>query len=175
MVGEIRDLETAENAIQSALTGHLVLSTLHTNDAPGAITRLLDLGVQPFLINATLLGVVAQRLVRKVCPHCIEHYNPSMDECYVLGLNYEKVKQYRVSFGLGCPQCRGTGYLGRTGIFEIMEITEKIRDAVDEKATPAQIKKIAKSEGMVILKECAINKFLQGVTTYDEVLRVTGK
>ncbi len=175
MVGEIRDIETAENAIQSALTGHLVLSTLHTNDAPSAIIRLLDLGVQPFLINATLLGVVAQRLVRKVCPHCIEHYNPSMDECYVLGLNYEKVKQYRVSFGLGCPQCRGTGYLGRTGIFEIMEITEKIRDAVDEKATPVQIKKIAKSEGMVILKECAVNKFLQGVTTYDEVLRVTGK
>lgn len=174
MVGEIRDLETAENAIQSALTGHLVLSTLHTNDAPSAITRLIDLGVQPFLINATLLGVVAQRLVRKVCPHCIEQYNLSSDECYVLGVNYEKVKQYVVSIGRGCPQCRGTGYFGRTGIFEIMEMTEKIRDAVDMKATPVQIKKIAKSNRMTTLRESAIKKLLTGVTTFDEVIRVTG-
>ncbi len=174
MVGEIRDLETAENAIQSALTGHLVLSTLHTNDAPSAITRLIDLGVQPFLINATLLGVVAQRLVRKVCPHCIEQYKLSRDECYVLGVNYEKVKQYVVSIGRGCPQCRGTGYFGRTGIFEIMEMTEKIRDAVDMKATPVQIKKIAKSNRMTTLRESAIKKLLKGVTTFDEVIRVTG-
>lgn len=174
MVGEIRDLETAENAIQSALTGHLVLSTLHTNDAPSAITRLIDLGVQPFLINATLLGVVAQRLVRKVCPNCIEQYNLSKDECYVLGVNYEKVKQYVVSIGRGCPQCRGTGYFGRTGIFEIMEMTEKIREAVDAKATPVQIKKIAKSNGMNTLRESAIKKLLKGVTTFDEVIRVLG-
>ena len=174
MVGEIRDLETAENAIQSALTGHLVLSTLHTNDAPSAITRLIDLGVQPFLINATLLGVVAQRLVRKVCPNCIEQYNLSKDECYVLGVNYEKVKQYVVSIGRGCPQCRGTGYFGRTGIFEIMEMTEKIREAVDVKATPVQIKKIAKDKGMNTLRESAIKKLLKGVTTFDEVIRVLG-
>jgi general secretion pathway protein E len=174
MVGEIRDLETAENAIQSALTGHLVMSTLHTNDAPSAITRLIDLGVQPFLINATLLGVVAQRLVREVCPHCIEQYNLSRDECYVLGVNYEKVKQYVVSIGRGCPHCRGTGYFGRTGIFEIMEMTEKIRDAVDMKATPVQVKKIAKSNRMTTLRESAIKKLLTGVTTFDEVIRVTG-
>ena len=174
MVGEIRDLETAENGIQSALTGHLVLSTLHTNDAPSAITRLLDLGVQPFLINATLLGVVAQRLLRKVCPHCVEQYNLSKDECYVLGINYEKVKKYMVSIGRGCPQCRGTGYFGRTGIFEIMEMTEKIRDAVEQKATPVQIKKIAKANGMGTLRENAIKKLLKGTTTFDEVIRVTG-
>lgn len=174
MVGEIRDLETAENGIQSALTGHLVLSTLHTNDAPSAITRLIDLGVQPFLINATLLGVVAQRLLRKVCPHCVEQYNLSKDECYVLGINYEKVKKYMVSIGRGCPQCRGTGYFGRTGIFEIMEMTEKIRDAVEQKATPVQIKKIAKANGMGTLRENAIKKLLKGTTTFDEVIRVTG-
>ena len=174
MVGEIRDLETAENGIQSALTGHLVLSTLHTNDAPSAITRLLYLGVQPFLINATLLGVVAQRLLRKVCPRCVEQYNLSKDECYVLGINYEKVKKYVVSIGRGCPQCRGTGYFGRTGIFEIMEMTEKIRDAVEQKATPVQIKKIAKANGMGTLRENAIKKLLKGTTTFDEVIRVAG-
>jgi general secretion pathway protein E len=174
MVGEIRDLETAENAIQAALTGHLVLSTLHTNDAPTAITRLLDLGVQPFLINATLLGVIAQRLVRKVCPHCKEQYHLSKDECYILKINYEKVKNYKVSLGRGCTECRGTGYFGRTGIFEIMEMTEKIRNEVDEKAIPLKIKKTAQSEGMVNLKESAIKKLLQGITTMDEVIRVTG-
>lgn len=174
MVGEVRDLETAENAIQAALTGHLVLSTLHTNDAPSSVTRLLDLGVQSFLINATLLGVVAQRLVRKVCPYCKEQYNISRDECYILGIDYEKVKKYKVAIGRGCPQCRGTGYLGRTGIFEIMEITEKIRNAVNEKVTPSEIKKIAQGSGMVTLRECAIKKLLQGITTVDEIIRVTG-
>ncbi|GAB4407103.1 MAG: GspE/PulE family protein [Thermodesulfovibrionales bacterium] len=174
MVGEIRDIETAENAIQAALTGHLVLSTLHTNDAPTSITRLLDLGVQPFLINAVLLGVIAQRLVRKVCPYCKEDEILSRDECYILGVNYEKVKDYKVSIGRGCPQCRGTGYLGRTGIFEIMEITEKIREAVNNNALPSEIKKIARDKGMITLRECAVRKLLQGVTTFDEVIRVTG-
>jgi general secretion pathway protein E len=174
MVGEIRDLETAENAIQSALTGHLVFSTLHTNDAPTAITRLLDLGVQPFLINAVLLGVIAQRLVRKVCPHCVEQYVLSGDECEILRVNYEKVKQYMVSIGKGCHQCRGTGYIGRTGIFEVMEMTEKMRSAVDEKATPLQIKKLAAANGMTVLREAAIKKLLKGITTFDEMIRVTG-
>jgi general secretion pathway protein E len=174
MVGEVRDLETAENAIQAALTGHLVLSTLHTNDAPSSITRLIDLGVQPFLINATLLGVIAQRLVRKVCPHCKEQYHLSKDECYILKIDYEKVKNYKVSIGRGCTECRGTGYLGRTGIFEIMEMTEKIRDEVDEKAVPLKIKKTAQSQGMTTLREGAIKKLLQGVTTVDEIIRVIG-
>jgi len=174
MVGEIRDLETAENAIQAALTGHLVLSTLHTNDAPSAITRLIDLGVEPFLINATLLGVVAQRLVRKVCPHCKEEYNITKDECYILKVDYEKVKNYKVSLGRGCDICRGTGYLGRTGIFEVMEMTEKVREEVHEKASPLSIKKISIGQGMNTLRENAIKKLLKGVTTVDEVIRVTG-
>ena len=174
MVGEIRDLETAENAIQAALTGHLVLSTLHTNDAPSAITRLIDLGVEPFLINATLLGVIAQRLVRKVCPHCKEEYNITKDECYILKVDYEKVKNYKVSLGRGCDICRGTGYLGRTGIFEVMEMTEKVIEEVHEKASPLSIKKISIGQGMNTLRENAIKKLLKGVTTVDEVIRVTG-
>lgn len=174
MVGEIRDLETAENAIQAALTGHLVLSTLHTNDASSSITRLIDLGVPLFLINATLIGVIAQRLVRKVCPNCKEEYNLTKDECYILKIDYEKVKNYRVSLGRGCEECRGTGYLGRTGIFEVMEMTDKIREEVHEKTVPLNIKKIAQGQGMNTLKENAIKKLLQGITTVDEVLRVTG-
>ena len=174
MVGEIRDLETAENAIQAALTGHLVLSTLHTNDASGSITRLMDLGVQPFLINATLIGVIAQRLVRTVCVHCKEEYNLTKDECFILRLDYEKVKNYKVSIGRGCEECRSTGYLGRTGIFEVMDVSEKIREAVHEKAALETIKKSARAEGMNTLRENAIKKLLQGITTVDEVIRVVG-
>ncbi len=174
MVGEIRDFETAENAIQSALTGHLVMSTLHTNDAPSSITRLIDIGVQPFLINSTLIGVIAQRLIRKVCRHCAEWYYLSEDECRLLGIAPDKHKQAKASFGAGCPQCRGTGYLGRTGIFEILEITDKIRTAVEEKSSPMKLKQIARAEGMMSLRENAIKVLLQGITTVDEVFRVTG-
>ncbi len=174
MVGEIRDIETAENAIQAALTGHLVLSTLHTNDAPSSITRLIDLGVQPFLINATLLGVIAQRLVRKVCPYCKELYNLSKDECYILKIDYDKVKNYQVAIGRGCPECRGTGYIGRTGIFEVMEMTDKMREQINEKAPLSMIRKIGQSQGMITLRESAIRKLLQGITTVDEIIRVTG-
>jgi len=174
MVGEIRDLETAENAIQAALTGHLVLSTLHTNDAPSSITRLIDLGVPPFLINATILGIIAQRLVRKVCIHCREEYHITKDECYILKIDYEKAKNYRVALGRGCEECRGTGYLGRTGIFEVMEITDKARNEVHEKSSPVTIKKMALGQGMGTLRESAIRKLLNGTTTVDEVIRVTG-
>ncbi len=174
MVGEIRDYETAENAMQAALTGHLVMSTLHTNDAPGTITRLIDLGVQPFLINSILTGVVAQRLVRKVCSHCAEKDYLSEDECRILGIQYDEKKPYEISVGAGCPQCRGTGYLGRTGIFEVMEISDKIRDAIESKSTPAKIKQIAVSEGLISLKEGALDKLLKGITTVEEIVRVTG-
>jgi general secretion pathway protein E len=174
MVGEIRDFETADNAIQAALTGHLVMSTLHTNDAPSSATRLIDLGVQPFLINSTLIGVIAQRLVRKVCAYCAETYHLSEDECKVLGIEYSKVKNLSVSIGTGCPQCRGTGYYGRTGIFEILEVTDKIKAAIERKDTPSQIKKIARSEGFSTLRENAIKILLQGTTTFDEIVRVTG-
>ena len=174
MVGEIRDIETAENAIQSALTGHLVLSTLHTNDAPSSITRLIDIGVQPFLINSTLIGVVAQRLVRKVCRYCAEWYSLSGDEYRMLGISQDKHKHLKVSVGAGCPQCRGTGYLGRTGIFEIMEITEKLRTAIEEKTSPTKLKQLARADGMMTLRENAIAILLKGETTVDEVVRVTG-
>jgi general secretion pathway protein E len=174
MVGEIRDFETADNAIQAALTGHLVLSTLHTNDAPGSVTRLLDLGIQPFLINSTLIGVVAQRLVRTVCRHCAEQYHLSENECRMLGINYDRAKNVKVSIGAGCPQCRGTGYLGRAGIFEVLEITEKIRGAIEEKVAPAKIRQIARGEGFKTLRECAVEIMFKGRTTFDEIIRVTG-
>jgi len=174
MVGEIRDIETAENAIQSALTGHLVLSTLHTNDAPSSITRLIDIGVQPFLINSTLIGVVAQRLVRKVCRYCAEWYSLSADEYRLLGISQDKHKHAKVSVGAGCPQCRGTGYLGRIGIFEIMEITDKLRTAIEEKTSPTKLKQLARAEGMMTLRENALAILLKGETTVDEVVRVTG-
>jgi general secretion pathway protein E len=174
MVGEIRDYETAENAMQAALTGHLVMSTLHTNDAPSTVTRLLDLGIQPFLINSILTGVVAQRLVRKVCNKCSESYYLSEDECRMLGIEYDKPNKYEVSTGTGCPQCRGTGFRGRTGVFEAMEISEQIREAIEKRATPDKIKQIAKSEGLVSLKESAVQKLLKGITTVDEIVRVTG-
>ena len=174
MVGEIRDIEAAENAIQAALTGHLVMSTLHTNDAPSSITRLLDIGVPSFLINTTLIGVIAQRLVRKVCPHCAEWYHLSEDEGTILGITREKAKAFKVSVGAGCPQCRGTGYLGRTAIFEIMELTDKVRSAIEEKTTPQKLKQIALTEGFRTLRENAIKILLKGITTVDEVVRVTG-
>ncbi len=174
MVGEIRDYETAENAIQAALTGHLVMSTLHTNDAPSTITRLLDLGVQPFLINSVMTGVIAQRLVRKVCTHCAELFYLSEDECKMLGISYDRDKKHEISIGSGCPQCRGTGYLGRTGIFEVMEISEKIRDAIEDRCSPDKIKQLAISDGMRTLRESAVEKLLMGLTTVDEIVRVTG-
>jgi general secretion pathway protein E len=174
MVGEIRDGETAENAIQASLTGHLVLSTLHTNDAPTSISRLLDLGLPPFLINPALIGIIAQRLVRKICTFCAEPSPLTRDDCRIFNLNYEKMKDADVLKGKGCVKCRGTGYYGRTGIFEVLEVTEKIRELIAEKATPAKIRETAKKDGMVILKEAAVRKMLSGVTTMEEIIRVTG-
>lgn len=174
MVGEIRDYETAEHAIQAALTGHLVLSTLHTNDSASSVTRLVDLGVPPFLVNSTLIGVIAQRLVRKICPHCAEKYVLSDEECRMLNIPPAKVKNMPVSIGRGCPECRGTGYFGRTGIFEVLEMSEKVKGLIEQKPAPDLLKKAARSEGMISLKECAIRKLLGGVTSFDEVVRVTG-
>jgi general secretion pathway protein E len=174
MVGEIRDFETADNAIQAALTGHLVLSTLHTNDAPSSATRLIDLGVPPFLINSTLIGVIAQRLVRKVCTHCVEKYHLSEDECKILGIDYDKTKHVSVSIGAGCPQCRGTGYYGRTGIFEVLEVSDKIRAAIENKETPSGIRNLARGDNFTSLRENSIKSLLEGVTTFDEIIRVSG-
>jgi general secretion pathway protein E len=173
MIGELRDLETAENAIQAALTGHLVLSTLHTNDAPSSITRLIDLGIPPFLIQPTLVGVVAQRLVRKICADCIDSFVMQGDELKKMGLNIRKdgpVKLYR---GKGCIECRGTGYKGRIGIFEILPFTDGIKALTTPEAEITDIRRQAKADGMVTLRENAVAKLLAGVTTYHEVLRVT--
>jgi len=175
MVGEIRDSETADNAVQAALTGHLVLSTLHTNDAPSSITRLLDLGVPHFLITSTLIGVVAQRLVRENCTHCSEEYEPTEAEAAAMKIPYEKLKPYRFRRGKGCLHCRETGFLGRTGIYEILPMTEKIRRLVSQQAGSLEIFKAAREEGLRTLKEAAIEKVFRGTTTTTEMVRVTGK
>jgi general secretion pathway protein E len=175
MVGEIRDSETADHAVQAALTGHLVLSTLHTNDAPSSITRLLDLGVPHFLITSTLIGVVAQRLVRENCPHCAEEYAPTEAEAAAMKIPFEKLKPYRFRRGKGCLHCRETGYLGRTGVYEILPMTEKIRRLVSQQAGSLEIFKAAREEGLRTLKEAAIEKVFRGVTTTTEMMRVTGK
>jgi general secretion pathway protein E len=171
MVGEIRDRETADNAVQSALTGHLVLSTLHTNDAPSSIIRLLDLGIPSFLISSTIIGIVAQRLVRNICPCCIKVRKLSNDEIAYLQLER---RSYQVFFGEGCTECRGTGYKGRTGIFEVLDFTDNLRARLSEKLELNSLYEAARADGMVTLRQVAIRKMLEGVTTYEEVVAVTG-
>jgi general secretion pathway protein E len=173
MIGEMRDKETADNAFQSALTGHLVFSTLHTNDAPSAVTRLLDLGIPSFLIQVTVRGVVAQRLVRKICSHCKESFEMESSELSDLGLAVNKKGKIRLYRGRGCLKCRGTGYLGRTGIFELLPFTETIKSIITPETNQEVLLSQARKEGMVSLQENAIKKLLEGKTTYQEVLRVT--
>jgi len=172
MVGEIRDKETAEHAVQAALTGHLVLSTLHTNDAPSSVTRLLDLGVPHFLVLSTVIGIVAQRLVRVNCSHCAESYVPTAEEAAALGA--DQLGDRTVRRGSGCLQCRQTGYSGRDGVFQIMPMTEKIRGLIARQSTSMQLLDAARTEAMRTLREAAIEKVLQGVTTVSEMVRVTG-
>ncbi|HIC84852.1 MAG TPA: type II/IV secretion system protein, partial [Desulfobacterales bacterium] len=173
MVGEIRDKETAENAVQASLTGHLVLSTLHTNDAPSSVTRLLDLGLPAFLIQASLVGVVAQRLLRKICPYCKESFTMSREELEALGIQVGEGKTVRLHRGAGCLKCRGTGFHGRTGIFEVLPFSETIKEVTKEGVKPEEIRSQALNEGMVDLRQNAVKKLLEGKTTYEEVLRVT--
>jgi general secretion pathway protein E len=175
MVGEIRDTETAEHAVQAALTGHLVLSTLHTNDAPSSITRLLDLGIPHFLITSTLIGILAQRLVREICSHCTEEYEPTPEEASLLKMDPEKLKSYRFKRGRGCLHCRQTGYSGRIGVFEVLPMSEKLRRLVSGQASSLDIFKASREEGMRTLREAAIEKVFRGVTTTTEMARVTGK
>ncbi len=170
MVGEIRDIETAEIAIQASLTGHLVLSTLHTNDAPSSITRLLDMGVEPYLVASSLSGVIAQRLVRKICPHCRVEYVPQID----LSIYFDTVP-HRLYKGEGCLRCSNTGYLGRTGIFEILRIDNEIRRMISERVDSETIKEYAVRKGMRTLRRDGLNKVIHGITTLEEVLRVTQK
>ena len=173
MIGEMRDLETARNAVQAALTGHLVLSTLHTNDAPAAITRLLDLGIPSYLIQSTLVGILAQRLVRKICSYCKESFEMDAAEMKAMGMDVDSSGYIRLFRGKGCSRCRGTGYLGRSGIFEVLPYSDTIRNMTSETTPIEAIRNQAQKEGMVTLRENAIKILLEGKTTYQEVLRVT--
>jgi general secretion pathway protein E/type IV pilus assembly protein PilB len=173
MVGEIRDRETAEISINAALTGHLVFSTLHTNDAPGAVARLLDLGVKPFLLASALRAVVAQRLVRRICPECRENYVPSAPELHLAGLPASAAETVRLARGTGCPACHGTGYRGRLGIFEIFLMSDAIRRMIYEHASAARLRARAREDGMHTMREDGIRKVLAGHTTINEVVSVT--
>jgi general secretion pathway protein E len=176
MVGEIRDQETAQNAIQAALTGHLVLSTLHTNDAASALTRLAELGVEPFLIASTVVGIIAQRLVRKVCEGCKERTTLSKEQVVALGLSLPEdgaAPQLPVWFGKGCVECRHTGLRGRCGVFEVLPMDDRIRRHVIDGSPSSEIVRTARQDGMKTLREAAIRKLAQGVTSFEEVLRVT--
>jgi len=173
MIGEIRDVETAEIAIRASLTGHLVFSTLHTNDAPSAVTRLVDMGVKPFLVASSVAGVMAQRLVRTICPECRKAYEPSTKDLLLLNKKKEDLKDGKLYRGQGCTACSHTGYRGRIGIFEVMPVTDRIRDLVLEKVPATVVKTRAREEGMRTMREDGFLKVGMGQTTIDEVLRVT--
>lgn len=173
MVGEIRDKETAEIAIQAALTGHLVFATLHTNDAPGAVTRLVDMGLEPFLLSSSLIGVLAQRLVRSICKECKEEYAPTREALSDMGYDGPRSSEVKFYRGKGCPKCLGTGYKGRIGIFELMLADEKIRALITAKAPLDEIKRQAENSGMASLKDDGMQKAKEGLTTAEEVLRIT--
>lgn len=174
MVGEIRDRETAEMAIQSALTGHLVLSTLHTNDSASAVTRLVDMGIEPFLVSSSLIAVMAQRLVRVLCPKCKEAYEPTEDELALIGLNKgSATTHYAFYRKVGCDECLGTGYFGRNGIYELLEVNDDIRKVIVRGGDSRTIRAEADKKGMKGMMADGANKILQGITSLEEVLRVT--
>jgi general secretion pathway protein E/type IV pilus assembly protein PilB len=170
MIGEIRDLETAEAAIQASLTGHLVLSTLHTNDACSAATRLLDMGVEPFLVTSTLAGAMAQRLVRTICPHCKEEYVPDREQ-FPADFHLEPgMKLWR---GVGCRKCRDTGYRGRSGLFELLVADDAVREKIMERRPAGEMVAVAKKAGLRLLREDGWVKVRAGITTPEEVMRST--
>ena len=173
LVGEIRDFETAEVAIQSALTGHLVFSTLHTNDAPSTITRLRDMGIEPFLITATVEAVLAQRLVRKICTECRTQFEPSDELLMELQLPIAQARQYKFYYGRGCQRCNNSGYKGRCGIYELLDVTDDIRDLVSSNANVDEIRNFARGQGMTTLREAGLKLIFDGITTIDEVVRET--
>ena len=173
LVGEIRDLETAEIAIQASLTGHLVFTTLHTNDAPSSIARLLDLGLEPFLITATLEGIVAQRLVRTICPRCKEEYTPTEEMLMELGLTGDQVAGKKFHHGLGCEYCRGTGYSGRIGLYELMLFDDEIRELVMQRKSSNVLRNAARKRGMRTLRESGLLAIFDGQTTIEEIVSQT--
>ena len=173
LVGEIRDLETAEMAIHASLTGHLVFSTLHTNDSAGAVTRLLDMGIEPYLVSSSVIGVMAQRLVRLICPECKEQYSPDARTLSELGLTEDELRGHTIYRGRGCEKCNERGYLGRTGIYELLVVDPKVQNLVVGRADSNIIKREARKNGMVTLREDGLRKLLAGVTTLEEVLRMS--
>ncbi len=171
MVGEIRDAETAEIAVQSALTGHMVFSTLHTNDAAGGLTRLVEMGIEPFLASSSIIGILAQRLVRTICPHCREAYQP--EASILINLGIDPVQQHTFYRGRGCDKCMQIGYCGRSGIYELLTMSEAIRAQLLTNSDAATIRTLAIQQGMISLRQAGLNKAQQGFTTLEEVLRVT--
>lgn len=173
MIGEIRDVETAAIAIQAALTGHLVISTLHTNDAPSAITRLVDMGIEPYLLSSSLVGVFAQRLVRKICPNCKAGYEPLDKELQSIGLKREDLPDGLLYKGAGCPMCYDTGYKGRRGIYELLTITNALKKQIVKSPDAVELRRLALQEGMLSLIQHGAELVRQGVTTVTEILRTT--
>lgn len=173
LVGEVRDLETAKIAAQASLTGHLVLTTLHTNDAPSSVARLLDLGVEPFLITATVEGVVAQRLVRRICAKCRSEYEPDDEQLFELRLDRDQIKGKTFYYGKGCNRCNNTGYKGRLGLYEIMTFSDTIRNMIMEKASTNILRDEAVKNGMILLRENGLSAIYDGITTVDEVIKET--
>jgi general secretion pathway protein E len=173
MVGEIRDQETAELAIQASLTGHLVLSTLHTNDSAGAFPRLIDMNVEPFLIATSIIGVIAQRLVRVLCPHCKAPHTPSAFEMESLGLTPAQLEGARICKAMGCEKCNQKGYMGRTAIGELLVVNDEVRSLILQRKDGNTIRKLALAKGMKTFREHGIQKVLAGITTIEEVLTNT--
>lgn len=171
LVGEVRDFETAEIAIKAALTGHLVLSTLHTNDAPSTINRLMNMGIEPFLVASSILLIAAQRLIRKICPECKEEYRVPLEALVDIGFTEEEARKVTIYKGRGCQLCGNTGYKGRFGIFEVMEVTDSIRELILVGASAMEIRRKSIEEGMITLRASGIEKLRQGMTTIEEVLR----
>jgi type IV pilus assembly protein PilB len=173
LIGEIRDHETADIAIKFSLTGHLVFSTLHANDAPSTVTRLIDIGIPPYLVASSLNLVMAQRLVRSICPHCVKDYKPNDEELKSVGMTREDADKINFKKGAGCVHCDNTGYSGRTGIFEMLEVTPKIRHLIFDGANQDFIRDAALENGMLSLHESAIIKMKEGKTSINEVIKFT--
>ncbi len=173
LVGEIRDIETAQIAVEASLTGHLVLSTLHTNDAPSAVTRLLDLGLEPFLITATLESIIAQRLVRRICLNCRTPYEPTEEELYELELTRTDIEGRQFYYGTGCKKCNASGYKGRIAVFEILITTDRLRDMIMNQASTAELRTAAKEEGMRGLRDSGLLHIYDGISTIEEVVKET--
>ncbi|MGA2094516.1 MAG: GspE/PulE family protein, partial [Sedimentisphaerales bacterium] len=173
LVGEIRDLETAEIAAQASLTGHIVFTTLHTNDAPSSIARLLDLGIEPFLLTATIEGVIAQRLIRKICENCKTPFQPIESQLMELGLSLDDVKDKKFYYGKGCSKCNNTGYKGRTALFEIMTFNDEVRELIMNHASTNVLRAASQKAGMKPLRDAGLATLYDGITTIDEVVKET--